>query len=57
MDEQRVLSIPLFAGLSKAERRTIAKHADELDFEAASTSCARASSRTSSSSSRRGTPR
>ena len=32
MDEQRVLSIPLFAGLSKDERRTIAQHADELDF-------------------------
>ncbi len=33
MDEQRVLSIPLFAGLSKKERQTVARHADELDFE------------------------
>ncbi len=33
MDEQRVLSIPLFAGLSKQERQTIAQHADELSFE------------------------
>lgn len=32
MDEQRVLLIPLFAGLSKKERQTIAQHADELDF-------------------------
>jgi len=33
MDEQTVLSIPLFAGLSKQERQTIAQHADELSFE------------------------
>ncbi len=33
MDEQSVLSIPLFAGLSKKDRQTIAQHADELDFE------------------------
>ncbi len=33
MDEQRVLAIPLFAGLSKQECRTIARHADELSFE------------------------
>ena len=33
MQEQRVLSIPLFAGLSKKERRTIAQHTDELDLE------------------------
>lgn len=32
MDEQRVLSIPLFAGLSKRERRAVAQHADELDL-------------------------
>ena len=28
-----MLSIPLFAGLSKKERQTIAQHADVLDFE------------------------
>ncbi len=33
MDEQSVLSIPLFAGLSKKERRTIAQHTDALEFE------------------------
>ena len=33
MDENEVLSIPLFAGLSKKERQTIAQHADVLDFE------------------------
>ena len=33
MDEQKVLSIPLFAGLSKKERRAIAQYADELRFE------------------------
>ena len=33
MDEQKVLSIPLFAGLSKKERQAIAKYADELGFE------------------------
>ncbi len=33
MQEESVLSIPLFAGLSKKERRTIAQHTDELDFD------------------------
>ena len=33
MQEQSVLSIPLFAGLSKKERRTIAQHTDELGFD------------------------
>ena len=33
MQEQNVLSIPLFAGLSRKERQTIAQRADELDFE------------------------
>jgi len=33
MDEQSVLSIPLFTGLSKKERQTVAQHADELDFD------------------------
>ena len=33
MDEQKVDSIPLFAGLSKKERQAIAQHADELRFE------------------------
>lgn len=33
MDEQKVLSIPLFAGLSKKERQAIAQHADELRFD------------------------
>ena len=33
MDEQRVLSVPLFAGLSKQERQTVAQHADELELD------------------------
>lgn len=33
MQEQSVRSIPLFAGLSKKERQTIAQHTDELEFE------------------------
>ena len=34
MDEERLKSIPLFAGLSKEERRRIAKSADEVDVRA-----------------------
>jgi hypothetical protein len=33
MDAQSVLSVPLFAGLSKEERRTMGQHTDKLDFE------------------------
>jgi len=33
MDEKKVDSIPLFAGLSKKERKAVAQHADELRFE------------------------
>jgi CRP/FNR family transcriptional regulator, cyclic AMP receptor protein len=33
MDEARLRAIPLFAGLSKKERRTIARLADEVDIE------------------------
>jgi len=33
MDEARLRAIPLFAGLSKKERRTVARLADEVDRE------------------------
>lgn len=34
MDEKRLASIPLFAGLSRKERRSVAQRADEVDVEA-----------------------
>ncbi|MGZ5338124.1 MAG: cyclic nucleotide-binding domain-containing protein [Thermoleophilaceae bacterium] len=34
MDEKRLESIPLFAGLSRKERRSVAQRADEVDLEA-----------------------
>jgi CRP-like cAMP-binding protein len=34
MDEKRLESIPLFAGLSRKERRSVAQRADEVDVEA-----------------------
>lgn len=34
MDEKRLESIPLFAGLSHKERRSVAQRADEVDVEA-----------------------
>lgn len=34
MDEARLQSIPLFAGLSRRERRAVAQRADEVDIEA-----------------------
>jgi CRP/FNR family cyclic AMP-dependent transcriptional regulator len=34
MDEARLRAIPLFAGLSKKERRSVAQQADEVDIEA-----------------------
>jgi CRP-like cAMP-binding protein len=34
MDEKRLESIPLFAGLSRKERRSVAQQADEVDLEA-----------------------
>jgi CRP/FNR family transcriptional regulator, cyclic AMP receptor protein len=34
MDEARLAGIPLFAGLSKKERRSVAQQADEVDVEA-----------------------
>lgn len=34
MDEKRLASIPLFAGLSRKERRSVAQRADEVDLEA-----------------------
>jgi CRP/FNR family cyclic AMP-dependent transcriptional regulator len=33
MDERRLKAIPLFAGLGKKERRTVAQMADEVDVE------------------------
>ena len=33
MDEQRLQSIPLFAGLSKKQRRAVAQQTDEVDIE------------------------
>jgi CRP/FNR family transcriptional regulator, cyclic AMP receptor protein len=33
MDEARLKAIPLFAGLSKKERRSVAQQADEVDIE------------------------
>ncbi|MGH2762988.1 MAG: cyclic nucleotide-binding domain-containing protein [Thermoleophilaceae bacterium] len=33
MDEARLQAIPLFAGLSKKERRAVAQQADEVDVE------------------------
>jgi CRP/FNR family cyclic AMP-dependent transcriptional regulator len=33
MDEARLRAIPLFAGLGKKERRTVAQQADEVDIE------------------------
>ena len=33
MDEARLQAIPLFSGLSKKERRTVARLADEVDVE------------------------
>jgi CRP-like cAMP-binding protein len=34
MDEAHLESIPLFAGLSRKERRMVAQHADEVDVKA-----------------------
>jgi CRP/FNR family cyclic AMP-dependent transcriptional regulator len=34
MDEARLRGIPLFAGLSKKERKSVAQQADEVDIEA-----------------------
>jgi CRP-like cAMP-binding protein len=34
MDEARLQAIPLFAGLGKKERRSVAQQADEVDVEA-----------------------
>jgi CRP-like cAMP-binding protein len=34
MDEARLRGIPLFAGLGKKERRSVAQQADEVDLEA-----------------------
>jgi CRP-like cAMP-binding protein len=34
MDEARLESIPLFAGLSRKERRSVAQRADEVDIDA-----------------------
>jgi CRP-like cAMP-binding protein len=34
MDEKRLECIPLFAGLSRKERRSVAQRADEVDVEA-----------------------
>jgi CRP/FNR family cyclic AMP-dependent transcriptional regulator len=34
MDEARLRAIPLFAGLGKKERRSVAQQADEVDLEA-----------------------
>ena len=34
MDEKRLESIPLFAGLARKERRSVAQRADEVDVEA-----------------------
>jgi CRP/FNR family transcriptional regulator, cyclic AMP receptor protein len=34
MDEARLRAIPLFAGLSKKERKSVAQQADEVDVEA-----------------------
>ena len=34
MDEKRLESIPLFVGLSRKERRSVAQRADEVDLEA-----------------------
>ena len=34
MDEARLKAIPLFAGLGKKERRSVAQQADEVDIEA-----------------------
>jgi CRP-like cAMP-binding protein len=34
MDEARLKAIPLFAGLSKKERRSVARQADEVDVDA-----------------------
>lgn len=34
MDEKRLECIPLFAGLSRKERRSVAQRADEVDLEA-----------------------
>jgi CRP/FNR family cyclic AMP-dependent transcriptional regulator len=34
MDEKRLTAIPLFASLSKQERRHVAQHADEVDVPA-----------------------
>ena len=31
MDERRLKEVPLFAGLGKKERQTVAQHADEVD--------------------------
>jgi CRP-like cAMP-binding protein len=36
VDEARLKAIPLFAGLSRKERRAVAQHADEVDLEAGS---------------------
>lgn len=33
MDEGRLRSIPLFEGLSRKERREVARHADEVDID------------------------
>ena len=33
MDEARLASVPLFAGLSRKERRAVAQRADEVDVE------------------------
>ena len=33
MDEARLASVPLFAGLSRKERRSVAQRADEVDVE------------------------
>jgi CRP/FNR family cyclic AMP-dependent transcriptional regulator len=33
MDEARLRAVPLFAGLGKKERRTVAQQADEVDIE------------------------
>jgi CRP/FNR family cyclic AMP-dependent transcriptional regulator len=37
MEEKRLASIPLFAGLSRRERRSVARQADEVDVESGRT--------------------